>query len=186
MAGLEPAEMTSTNHSEELPDMGAFPGKHKRRNRRALAAGGAAALMLAAAACGSSGGSGENHGNTGGTKVTGGTATYALPPDVVPNYIFPFDSSTFFSTVNTQYFQYLMYRPLYWFGNGSDPTLNTNLSLADAPVFDGNKVTINMKDWKWSNGEKITAQDVVFWIHMMQAVAPQDWGAFVPGGVRSE
>jgi peptide/nickel transport system substrate-binding protein len=187
MPVLEPAETTSTNHSKELPDMGAFPGKHKRRNRRALAAGGAAALILAAAACGSSGSSGSSgsQGNTGGTKQTGGTAAYALPPSTIPNYIFPFQSSTYFSTVNAEYFQYLMYRPLYWFGNGASPTLNTSLSLADAPVFDGNKVTITMKGWKWSNGEAITAQNVVFWIHMLQAVGSEDWGAFVPGGFPS-
>jgi peptide/nickel transport system substrate-binding protein len=182
MPVLEPAATTSTNHSEELPDMGAFPGKHGRRSRRALAAGGAAALMLAAAACGSSGGSGGQQGNTGGSKEAGGTAAYALPPNVLPNYIFPFDSSTYFSTANTQYFQYLMYRPLYWFGNGASPTLNTSLSVADEPVFDGDKVTITMKDWKWSNGENVTAQDVMFWIHMMQAVGSADWGADVPGG----
>ena len=168
--------------------MGAFPGKRKGRARKVLAAGGAAALVLTAAACGSSGSGssggsgGSGSGGSGGAKVQGGTATYALPPNTVPNYIFPFASSTYFSVVNSEYFQYLMYRPLYWFGNGASPTLNTNLSLADAPVFDGNKVTINMKGWKWSNGETITAQDVVFWIHMMQAVASEDWGAFVPGG----
>jgi peptide/nickel transport system substrate-binding protein len=164
--------------------MGAFPGKRTGRARKALAAGGAAALVLAAAACGSSGsGSGSgSSGSGGGTKQAGGTATYALPPNTVPNYIFPFASSTYFSVVNSEYFQYLMYRPLYWFGNGASPTLNTNLSLAGTPVYDGNKVTITLKGWKWSNGETITAQDVVFWIHMMQAVATQDWGAFVPGG----
>jgi peptide/nickel transport system substrate-binding protein len=166
--------------------MGAFPGKHSRprRGRRALAAGGAAAVMLAAAACGSSSSTGgsSGSGSSGGTKVQGGTATYALPPSTVPNYIFPFQSSTYFSVANAEYFQYLMYRPLYWFGNGASPTLNTALSLANAPVYDGNKVTITMKNWKWSNGEAITAQDVVFWIHMMQAVAPEDWGAYVPGG----
>jgi peptide/nickel transport system substrate-binding protein len=170
--------------------MGAFPGKrrapgkHGGRARKGLAAGGAAALVLAAAACGSSGsgsGSGSNGAGSGGTKVQGGTATYALPPNVVPNYIFPFDSSTYFSTANSQYFQYLMYRPLYWFGNGASPTLNANLSVADAPVFDGNKVTINMKGWKWSNGEAVTAQNVVFWIHMMQAVGATDYGDFTPG-----
>jgi peptide/nickel transport system substrate-binding protein len=167
--------------------MGAFPGICKGGGRKALAAGGVAALLLAAVACGSSGsgsgsGSSGGSGSGGGTKVQGGTATYALPPNTVPNYIFPFASSTYFSVVNSEYFQYLMYRPLYWFGNGASPTLNTSLSLADAPVYDGNKVTINMKGWKWSNGETISAQDVVFWIHMMQAVASQDWGAFVPGG----
>jgi peptide/nickel transport system substrate-binding protein len=165
--------------------MGAIPGKHKRprRGRKALAAGGAAAVMLTAAACGSSSSAGSSgSGSSGGTKVQGGTATYALPPSTVPNYIFPFQSSTYFSVANAEYFQYLMYRPLYWFGNGASPTLNTKLSLANAPVYDGNKVTITMKNWKWSNGEAITAQDVVFWIHMMQAVAPEDWGAYVPGG----
>ncbi len=84
--------------------------------------------------------------------------------------------------VNAEDFQYLMYRPLYWFGNGASPTLNTSLSLADMPVYSGNNVTITMKDWKWSNGETITAQDVVFWIHMMQAEASTNWGAYVPGG----
>jgi peptide/nickel transport system substrate-binding protein len=167
--------------------MGAFPGKRqapgKRRGkaRKALAAGGATALVLVAAACGSSnsGGSGSS-GSGGGSKVQGGTATFALPPNVVPNYIFPFTSSSYFSVANAQYFQYLMYRPLYWFGNGANPTLNDNLSPADAPAFDGNKVTVTMKGWKWSNGETVSAQDVVFWIHMMQAV-PQDWGDFTPG-----
>jgi peptide/nickel transport system substrate-binding protein len=181
--GLEPAEITSSNHSEELPEMGAFPEKPTKRSRRgrhALAAGAATALVLAAAACGSSGSSGAT--SSGGAKVQGGTATYALPPSTVPNYIFPFVSSTYISTVNTMYFQYLMYRPLYWFGNGTSPTLNTSLSLADAPVFNGDKVTITMKGWKWSNGQEITAQDVVFWIHMLQAVGAQDWGAYVPGG----
>jgi peptide/nickel transport system substrate-binding protein len=157
------------------------------RARKALAAGGATALVLAAAACGSSGGgsgsgSGSGGSSGGGTKVQGGTATYALPPSVAPNYIFPFDSGVYFNIQNAEYLQYLMYRPLYWFGNGASPTLNTSLSLADEPVYDGSKVTINLKGWKWSNGEEISAQDVVFWIHMMQAVGSTDWGAYVPGG----
>jgi peptide/nickel transport system substrate-binding protein len=114
--------------------------------------------------------------------LTGGTATYALPPSTTPNYIFPFDSSSYFSVVNAEDFQYLLYRPLYWFGNGASPTLNSSLSVADAPVYSGQNVTITMKGWKWSNGTTVTAQNVVFWIHMMQAVASSDWGAFVPGG----
>ena len=164
--------------------MGVFPSGRRRRARVALAAAcGAAAIAVTAAACGSSGSSGAGaSGSTGGTKVAGGTATFALQPSTTPNYIFPFSSSTYFSVVNSEDFQYLMYRPLYWFGNGATPTLNTNLSLADMPVYQGNNITITMKDWKWSNGEKITAQDVVFWIHMMQAEASTNWGAYVPGG----
>ena len=30
--------------------------------------------------------------------------------------------------------------------------------------------------------EPITAQNVLFWIHMLQAVGASDWGAYVPGG----
>jgi len=43
--------------------------------------------------------------------------------------------------------QELMYRPLYWFGNGSTPNLNPSLSLAENPVYsDGNTtVTIDLK-----------------------------------------
>jgi peptide/nickel transport system substrate-binding protein len=145
------------------------------------AASGAAAIALTAAACGS-GGSGSGASGTSGNPVSGGTATFALRPSTTPNYIFPFSSSTYFSVVNIADFQYLMYRPLYWFGNGASPTLNTSLSLANVPVYSGTNVTITMKDWKWSNGEKVTAQDVVFWIHMMQAEASTNWGAFVPGG----
>jgi peptide/nickel transport system substrate-binding protein len=46
-----------------------------------------------------------------------------------------------------------MYRPLYWFGNGSTPTLNTSLSVAETPQYNGDTVTIKLKGWKFSNGE---------------------------------
>jgi peptide/nickel transport system substrate-binding protein len=165
--------------------MGVFPSTRRRRARGLLAvACGAAAIALTVAAC-SSGGSSSNGAAAAtptGTPVTGGTATFALPPSTVPNYIFPFDSSTYFSVTNSEDFQYLLYRPLYWFGNGSSPTLNASLSVANPPVYSGNKVTINMKGWKWSDGTPVSAQNVLFWIHMMQAVASDDWGAFVPGG----
>ncbi len=164
--------------------MGVFSSRRRKRARGTFAAAcGLAAVAVTAAACSSaSSGTGNQPGVTGGTPVSGGTAVFALPPSTTPNYIFPFDSSSYFSVVNTGDFQYLMYRPLYWFGNGASPTLNTSLSLASAPAYHGNDVTITLKDWKWSNGETVSAQDVVFWIHMLQAVGSSDWGAFVPGG----
>ena len=135
--------------------MGAFPARRRKRTRGAFAAAcGLAAVAVTAAACSSgSSGTGNQPGTTGGTPVSGGTAVYALPPSTTPNYIFPFTSSSYFSVVNAEDFQYLMYRPLYWFGNGASPTLNTSLSLADAPVYNGKDVTITLKGWKWSNGE---------------------------------
>jgi peptide/nickel transport system substrate-binding protein len=137
---------------------------------------GAVALALVAAGCG---GSSSNSGaGTGGTKVQGGTATLALPPATTPNYVFPFTSSAYISVTNSDYLAYLLYRPLYWFGQGSQPTLNSSLSLADPPVFSGNTVTITMKPYKWSNGTPVTAQNVVFWMNMESAVGATDYGAF--------
>jgi peptide/nickel transport system substrate-binding protein len=43
-----------------------------------------------------------------------------------------------------------------------------------------------MKGWKWSNGETVTAQDVVFWIHMQQAIGAQDWFDYAPDKPRCQ
>jgi peptide/nickel transport system substrate-binding protein len=134
---------------------------------------GVAALAVAAAGCGSNGGSSSS----GSTPVKGGTAVYALPPSTTPNYIFPFVSSAYISDANIFYLQALLYRPLYWFGQNGQPTENNSLSLASPPVFNGNKVTINLKHYVWSNGQQVTAQDVVFWLNMEQA-EPANYGAY--------
>ncbi len=137
---------------------------------------GAAALALVAAGCGGS--SGSSSSASGSTKVAGGTAVLAEPPSTTPNYIFPFESSAYISVINSGYLSQLLYRPLYWFGTGSQPTVNTSLSLANLPTYSGNKVTITLKPYKWSNGTPVTAQNVVFWLNMMSAVGATDWGAF--------
>jgi peptide/nickel transport system substrate-binding protein len=135
---------------------------------------GAVALAIAAAGCASNGSSAPP---TGGTAVSGGTAVFAEPPATVPNYIFPFTSSTYISIININDFQYLMYRPLYWFGNGNQPTLNTSLSLANPPTFSGRNVTITLKHYMWSNGQPVTAQNVIFWLNM-ELAEPSNYGAY--------
>ena len=125
-------------------------------------AAGVAALALVAAGCTSS-----SSVASGKTPVKGGTAVMAEPPSSPPNYIFPFMTAALSSNVNLFDFTYLMYRPLYWFGQGSQPVFNPSLSLASAPVFNGRNVTITLKHYMWSNGTPVTAQDVMFWINMM-------------------
>jgi peptide/nickel transport system substrate-binding protein len=146
-----------------------------RRRRLVLLAAGVAALALVAAGCSG------NSSSSGSTPVKGGVAVFAEPPDSPPNYIFPFMTAALSSNVNLFDFTYLMYRPLYWFGVGSQPVFNPSLSLASAPVFNGRNVTISLKHYMWSNGTPVTAQDVMFWINMMKAV-PSDWFDFTPGG----
>ncbi len=159
--------------------MGSPPPQRRRSasrlRRRMLAAGiGAVALALVAAGCGGSSGGSSSAGNT---PVKGGTAVWAEQPSAPPTYIFPYMSSAVISNVNLFYFQYLMYRPLYWFGNGDQPTVNTSVSLANPPVFNGTKVTITLKHYMWSDGTPVTAQDVVFWLNM-ELAEPANYGAY--------
>ena len=152
-------------------------GRFRSGLRRQTLAVGASVVALALAAAGCAG-TGTGSSAAGTTPVSGGTATWAEQPSDTPNYIFPFTSSEFISVSNLEDFGYLMYRPLYWFGTGSAPTMNTSLSLAYAPTFSGNTVTIKLKPYKWSNGQAVTAQNVMFWLNMLQAVGDVDWGAY--------
>ena len=133
----------------------------------------AAALALAVTGCASSIGSTP----PGVAAVTGGTAVLAEPPSTTPNYIFPFASSAYFSSINIWNLQSLLYRPLYWFGQNGQPTVNYSLSLADPPAFNGSKVTITLKHYVWSDGTPVTAQDVMFWLNMERA-DPAGYGGF--------
>jgi peptide/nickel transport system substrate-binding protein len=152
------------------------PGSLPRLWRRVvLPAAGVVALALVAGGCTNSSAASGN------TPVKGGTAVFAEPPDSPPDYIFPFMTAALSSNVNLFDFTYLMYRPLYWFGEGVQPTFNPSLSLASAPTFSGRNVTITLKHYEWSNGTPVTAQDVMFWINMMKGV-PSDWFDYTPGG----
>src|ERR1700683_1993531 len=134
------------------------PGRRRTfrsRPRRALVVGaGAVILAIAAAACGSGNGGGTS---SGGQQVTGGTATYAEQPATPPNYIFPYIAGAYATTSNVFYLQALMYRPLYWFGDNGQPTMNPSLSLVKAPGFRRRDVTITLNHYMWSNGTPVTA-----------------------------
>jgi peptide/nickel transport system substrate-binding protein len=107
----------------------------------------------------------------------------ALPAGVTLTYIFPYTPLVNANEYNAEGFQMLMYRPLYMFGNnGNSVAVNYPLSPANEPTYsaDGKTVTINMKGWKWSNGETVDANDVIFWLNMMNA-EPANYYGFVPG-----
>ena len=143
-----------------------------RRKRRVASVAAIAAAAVIAAGCSSSGNPGSGGKTSGGKPISGGTVTWAELPSSPANWIFPFMSLAYFSVPNSQDFQYLMYRPLYWFGGeNTQPTVDYGLSTANAPVYSngGKTITISMKGWKWSNGETVGANDVVFWLHMMYA-----------------
>jgi peptide/nickel transport system substrate-binding protein len=152
--------------------------RRKLRGRALLAVGGAAtALAMTLAGC--AGGSGANGG---GTPVNGGTANFAELPNTTPNYIFPFTSSQYFSVSNAELFQYMLYRPMVWIGNGQQVGFNSNNSLINMPTWDssGKVITVKLKPYKWSNGESLTASDIEFWMNMEKA-DKANWGDYTPG-----
>jgi peptide/nickel transport system substrate-binding protein len=129
--------------------------------------------------------------------VGGGVVTFAQEPGNPPTYILPLVSASNYSNANISDFSELLYRPLYWFGNAGEPELNPKLSLAQPPVFtdDNQLATVILKHWVWSNGQPITARDVIFWMNLVSAVTSPNaptvgstsepgpsWGGAVPGG----
>jgi peptide/nickel transport system substrate-binding protein len=136
----------------------------------------AVGLVLLLAACGPAAGSAS--GGAPASSSGGTSATFAMQPGGIAQYPFPFMGTNqlgFDSVFNIDEFQYMLYRPLYWFGDGTKPYMNPQLSLAYPPVYSRNEVKIKLKrNYKWSDGEAVDAQDVVFWMNMMAAEGPND------------
>jgi peptide/nickel transport system substrate-binding protein len=149
----------------------------------------ALALMLVicgtlATACGGGSKNNSSQGGASGPVVKGGTATFAMLPGSVPNYIFPMWSSAYASTANA--FDFFLYKPLYWPGVGQNPVMNARLSLADAPTWsaDSKTVTVKLKHLRWSNGQPLSAQNVKLWQNMVTA-EKKTWFAATPGAYPS-
>ena len=106
-----------------------------------------------------------------GASAPAGTITYAEAATANPDYIFPYLSPQDCSEANSADFQFLMFRPLYWFGLGTSVSLQPQLSLAKLPTFsNGSKtVTINTKGWKFADGQTINAESVMFFLNMYKA-----------------
>jgi len=155
-----------------------------RRMQRLAGVAVVAMAAIVAAACSSSSSTPPSSSSSGGQAVKGGTATVALAAGVTNNWIFPFYAITNASVYNGQLFQWLMYRPLYFFGNNTstDVAINYPLSPANAPVYSngGKTVTVTMKGWKWSNGGLVDASSVLFFLNMAFA-EKANWYAYAPG-----
>jgi peptide/nickel transport system substrate-binding protein len=155
-----------------------------RRKLRLGAVAAVAVVSLVATACSSSGSGGGSNSASSGVPVNGGTATVALEAGITLSYIFPFYAITNAGVFNDNQFQWLMYRPLYMFGNNTNTnvTINYPLSPADPPVYSngGRTVVVNMKGWKWSDGESVDAQSLIFFLNMAKA-EKANWYAYAAG-----
>jgi peptide/nickel transport system substrate-binding protein len=115
-------------------------------------------------------------------SLAGGVVTWACSPGFPPAVIFPFTPPERFGSRNIYEFQMLMYRPLYWYGRDGSTDLDFDLSLADEPEWDadGRTVTVRIKPWKWSNGETVCADNVMFWMNMLSRKGSR-YGNYVEG-----
>jgi peptide/nickel transport system substrate-binding protein len=119
--------------------------------------------------------------------VSGGTVSFGMAAGATPTWILPITPGANSSVYTIDYFQDLMWRPLWWSPVGHALNINYGLSLAKKPVFsNGNKtITINMDtNYKWSNGKPVTANDVVFYIDLLKAavkISPANSGNYSPG-----
>jgi peptide/nickel transport system substrate-binding protein len=100
------------------------------------------------------------------------------------NDIFPILSGPQITPYNEQDFQWLMYRPMLWYGGqpGNEFGLYNQISLAYAPVYSDNDtvVTIKLKKYYWSDGAPVTARDVTFFFNLVKA-NKNYWGFYTPG-----
>src|SRR5580658_7054310 len=153
----------------------------RRLRTRALAAVGAAGVMLLAACSSSPSSSGAGQ-----ARATGGTATVALSPGEQFNYILPLLNTENAVGANIEYSEYLMWRPLYWFGGPNSVGLDEKYSLADpATVTSANgktTATIQLKPYRWSDGQPVTSRDVEFWFNLLKAEKANWWG-YVSGEI---
>ena len=116
-----------------------------------------------------------------------GTVTWAEFPGAAPTWILPLVPSAASSSSNGSQFQFLMWRPLYWFSNGVEASQTPAMSLAFAPKWsDGDKtVSVTLKSsYRWSDGRPVTSRDVLFFFDEVKAAISEDpanWSAYSPG-----
>jgi peptide/nickel transport system substrate-binding protein len=147
--------------------------------RRVLSAACAVGAVLAAAGCGSSSPPPATQ-----DRLSGGTATVAMQPGDQFTWILPLLPFSESSGANLEYSEYLMWRPLYWFGSPGHVGLNEAESLAEPAVITSSggqtTATITLKHYDWSDGRPVTSRDVQFWFNLLKA-EKANWWDYVPG-----
>ncbi len=119
---------------------------------------------------------------TGASASSSSTITFAEAPGAAPNWILPYTGYLNFSASNINEFQQLMFRPLYFFGQGATTAYDPGLSLAATPVLSPNDrtITIHLKGWRFADGQLVNATSVMFFLNLYHA-DPTSYGGYTPG-----
>lgn len=174
-------DMASVLHSR--------PQRHQRRPRGAWLGVGAA-VLLAATACAPTSATPKTNTATGLTRPqSGGTVVDALGPLTSMNWYLPLMPDAYNITTNATA-QSLQYLGLYVMGSNGVPDYARSVASAITANHAGTVYTVKMNPkWHWSNGLPVTAADVQFEWHMIQAAsaptapAPWPWAGAGPTGL---
>ncbi|WP_053958854.1 peptide ABC transporter substrate-binding protein [Sulfobacillus thermosulfidooxidans] len=151
-------------------------------NKKSLAA--MTPLVLIAAGCGTQ--------STTSSPALPTTATIALAPQVSPNWWFPVLSSSAYSDTNLQ-MNALMYVPLLHISRTDSIDFSRSLAQKISHNADGTVYTIDLNPkYHWSNGQPVTARDVVFTWQILKATSsgasnlPWGYGGAGTGGIPTD
>jgi len=143
---------------------------------------GAGCLLATISACGSS------NSTTSTTASANSTVVIALPVQTSPNWFFPVLASSGYTDTNTQMYD-LLYKPLVWISKTDAIDYKRSLASSITSNAEGTRYAIHLNPkWHWSNGQSVTAQDVVFTWDIMKAASgngnlPWTYGGAGGGGV---
>lgn len=121
-------------------------------------------------------------------QVKGGTVVVAEAPGAAPDWFFPVISSSGYASYNTEII-FLMYRPLIYLSPTSQVDYGRSLVRSIKVNPSGTVYTLTLSHkYRWSNGQPITAQDVLFTWSLIKAAAtlpktPWTYGPAGSGGV---
>lgn len=151
-------------------------------NKKSLAA--MLPLVLIAAGCGTQ--------SSTSSPALPTTATIALAPQVSPNWWFPVLSSSAYSDTNLQ-MNALMYVPLLHISRTDGIDFSRSLAEKITHNADGTVYTIDLNPkYHWSNGQPVTARDVVFTWQILKATSsgasnlPWGYGGAGTGGIPTD
>jgi peptide/nickel transport system substrate-binding protein len=153
--------------------------------RRPLLAGAATLLLTGVvAACGGGAGGGGLT-TLEASAAKNDVAIVQTQTGSTANGIYPIDTGPQETPFTEQMFQDLMWRPLLWYGGqvGNEFGLYNALSIGDQPVWSDNDTVVEVtlkSDYTWSDGQPVTARDVIFYMNMIKADR-SNWGAYEPG-----
>jgi len=108
--------------------------------------------------------------------VSGGTITSSIAgipgPASAPNFLLPVITGTTFTGANIAA-QLMLWRPLIYYTNDLQIDFTHSIAKTITPGADQKSLQITLDPkWKWSDGEPVTADDVVFSWNLIKASCP--------------